>query len=127
MARETRKELLKQDEFMEAAFDLGTWFEENYQLVVRIAIGILVTVLVIAAVLTFQRSKDAGLRDALAEGSSAFTRLLRLSETSLSVRIRTSPASAITCSGVTTLATASGSTAGRLPVSPGARVNPPAL
>ena len=74
MARETRKELLKDDEFMEAAFDLGTWFEENYKTVFRAAAAIIIGVLVIAAILTFQRSKEAGLRATLAEGSSAFTR-----------------------------------------------------
>ena len=40
----------------------------------RAAAAIIIGVLVIAAILTFQRSKEAGLRATLAEGSSAFTR-----------------------------------------------------
>jgi len=48
MARRiTRKELLKQDEFVEAAFDIGHWLERNWQKVAA-GVGVLIALAVVA-------------------------------------------------------------------------------
>ena len=57
MARRiTRKELLKQDEFVETAADVGQWFERNWKALAGAVAGAIVVVLLIVAWSLNQRS-----------------------------------------------------------------------
>ena len=49
MARISRKELLKDDEFVEAAFDLQHWLEHNWRTLLKFVIPVVVLVLVAVA------------------------------------------------------------------------------
>jgi len=74
MARDSRKELLKQDEFMDTAFDIGHWFEENWKLVAQIAVAIVVVAVAVAAFVTVRASGVRKAQATLAEGSAHFGR-----------------------------------------------------
>lgn len=74
MARDTRKELLKEDEFLEAAFDLGSWFEEHWKLVAKIGVAILIAAVAIAGFVTMRASGARKARAIVAEGSGHFDR-----------------------------------------------------
>lgn len=74
MARDTRKELLKQDEFMDTAFDIGHWFEENWKLVARVAVGIVIVAVAIAGFVTMRAIGVRKSQEIVAEGSGHYTR-----------------------------------------------------
>jgi predicted negative regulator of RcsB-dependent stress response len=64
----------KNDEFLEAAFDLGQWFESNWKTVLRGAGVFLVVAILIAAIFGWKQHRVAQATTALELGTAAFNR-----------------------------------------------------
>ena len=70
----TRKQLLKKDEFVEAAFDLGHWFEEHWRTVARVAAGIVAVALIVAVGFWWVGRSRTAARALLEDGIAAYDR-----------------------------------------------------
>ena len=64
----------KKDEFLEAAFDLGQWFESHWKTVLRGAGVFLVVAILIAAIFGWKQHRVAQATAALELGTAAFNR-----------------------------------------------------
>ncbi|MCP3979972.1 MAG: tetratricopeptide repeat protein [bacterium] len=72
MARVTRKQLLKEDEFVETTKDFSQWFEENWKNVVKWAGVAAAVVVVVALFFVYQASQQAKARVMLGDGIAKF-------------------------------------------------------
>ena len=68
------REATKQDEFLEAAFDLGHWFEKHWKLVLRWGAVALAVAVIVAAVLGWRNHRAAQATESIQAGAGAFDR-----------------------------------------------------
>lgn len=74
--RITRKQLLKQDDISEAAFDFSIWIEENWGTVLKWAGGVLLLVLAVVAGVLLVNSRRVARETLLADAQTKFQKAL---------------------------------------------------
>jgi len=72
MARRITRKSMKQDEFVEAAFDAGEWLEDNWKTVVIALAAAVVVVLVVLGFLAWRGARQAEAGDLFAEGLTLY-------------------------------------------------------
>jgi hypothetical protein len=72
MARRITRKSMKQDEFVEAAFDAGEWLEENWRIVVIALAGVVGAVLIVLGFLSWRGARQAAAADRFAEGLALY-------------------------------------------------------
>jgi TolA-binding protein len=73
MARRiSRKELLKQDEFVEAAFDFGHWLEENWQKVAAGAGALIALAAIVGGIVWFMEAQAGKAAERLADAQRRY-------------------------------------------------------
>ena len=74
MARRiTRKQLLKDDQVMEAAADFGQWLTNNWRLMVKAAVGVLILALAVSAFVLHGRQRRAEARELLSAAQQRYS------------------------------------------------------
>jgi tetratricopeptide (TPR) repeat protein len=72
MARRISRKSLKQDEFVEAAFDAGEWLEQNWKLVLVGVAAVVAVVLIVLGVFSWRAARVADANDLIAEGLTLY-------------------------------------------------------